>query len=596
MVAESKTIINIAGYQFVTLDRLHERRRELRQWCSELRLRGTILLASEGINLFLAGERQSIDTFLARLREDERLASFEVKESPSIEQPFRRMLVRVKKEIIAFGVPQINPEVHTSRRVTPHQLKTWLDEGTPLTLLDVRNDYEIELGTFRNAVRIGVNHFRHFPEAAEHLPEDLKHQRVVTFCTGGIRCEKAAPYLEQIGFQDVYQLDGGILKYFEDCGDSFYEGDCFVFDHRVSVDPRLEETAAALCFVCQAALTEAEQQSPLYEPGESCPHCYRSPDELQHDLFARRRRHLQELIDPLPGSIPYSNRRPIHVSSRFAGLSLLDFLCRLHPHVDRADWEEACREGRIRWQDAPVSPDRTVVAGEQYLHVFENTIEPDVNANVDWIFEDDWLVVVNKPAPLPMHPCGRFNRNTLVHLLEAIYRPLQLRVAHRLDANTSGVVVLSKTRKVASMVQPQFEQGVVRKEYLACVVGHPPNDEFENRAPIGLSRVPHGGRVVDPDGQSAETRFEVLARHDNGTALIRAIPVTGRTNQIRIHLWDLGFPVFGDPLYLPNRALGDRQSLSVDAPAMRLHARSLALRHPATGEYITFEAPLPKWC
>jgi predicted sulfurtransferase len=187
------------------------------------------------------------------------------------------MLVRLKKEIIAFGVEGIDPARRTSPKLSARELKQWLDEGRPVTLLDTRNDYEVRLGTFRHALPIGVDHFRDFPAAVRRLPDTLKEQPIVMFCTGGIRCEKAGPFMEREGFRQIYQLDGGILKYFEECGGAHYDGECFVFDQRVGVDPALHETDSVVCFGCQSPLTEAEQEDPRYVPGRTCPYCFQTP-------------------------------------------------------------------------------------------------------------------------------------------------------------------------------------------------------------------------------------------------------------------------------------------------------------------------------
>ncbi len=241
MNLELPPIVNVAAYRFVELDRLSELRVELFDLCHAADLRGTILLSPEGINVFAAGSRQSVDVLLARLRQIPGPADLDVKESFSRERPFRRMRIKIKREIIAFGVEGIAPGKYTSRRISPQELKQWLDEGRPVTLLDTRNNEEIQAGTFQNALTLGIDDFRSFPTAVNNLPEKLKRQPVVTFCTGGIRCEKAAPYLEREGFQDVYQLDGGILRYFELIGGAHFEGDCFVFDERVAVDPAMQE-------------------------------------------------------------------------------------------------------------------------------------------------------------------------------------------------------------------------------------------------------------------------------------------------------------------------------------------------------------------
>lgn len=267
------TYVNIAAYKFVKLTNLQDRRERLRDYCRSRDLKGTILLSPEGINLFIAGTRQEIDSLIAELAADAEIGPMEYKESLSDHQPFSRMLVKLKQEIIAFGVDGISPADHTSPKLPATELKRWLDEGQSVTLLDVRNDYEVSLGTFAGAEAIGVDHFRDFPDAAQRWRPEHKQQPVVMFCTGGIRCEKAGPYMERIGFENIYQLEGGILKYFEECGQEHFDGECFVFDKRVALDGQLRETDTALCFACQRTLSAEEQLSPDYVPGESCPYC-----------------------------------------------------------------------------------------------------------------------------------------------------------------------------------------------------------------------------------------------------------------------------------------------------------------------------------
>ncbi len=271
------SFVNISAYKFTPLDELPVWRERLLEVSRAGDLRGTILLSAEGINLVVAGTRSQIDTLLATLRRIPGLADLTPKESLSAEQPFNRMLVKIKKEIIAFGIPGIDPARRPSPKLSARTLKQWLDEGRPLTLLDTRNDYEIRLGTFRGALPAGIENFREFPAAVKNLPEEMKERPIVMFCTGGIRCEKAGPFLEQAGFKHVHQLDGGILKYFEECGGAHYEGECFVFDQRVGVDPSLRETNSVLCSNCQLPLTEAEQQNARYVPEVSCPYCADTP-------------------------------------------------------------------------------------------------------------------------------------------------------------------------------------------------------------------------------------------------------------------------------------------------------------------------------
>jgi UPF0176 protein len=274
----SASFINIAAYKFVTFNDTVERRADFQAICHDLDLKGTILLTPEGINLFLAGTRNNIDNFLGWLRQDARFADIEVKESLSNEQPFNRMLVKLKKEIITMRHPLIQPELGRAPVVKAADLKRWLDQGhddagKPVVMVDTRNAFEVDVGTFENTIDYRIHKFSEFPEViARHKPE-LDGKTVVTFCTGGIRCEKAAIHMQNIGYDSVYQLEGGILKYFEEVGGAHYQGDCFVFDHRTALNPELEATSTVQCFACRAVVTAREQISPLYKVGVSCPHC-----------------------------------------------------------------------------------------------------------------------------------------------------------------------------------------------------------------------------------------------------------------------------------------------------------------------------------
>jgi UPF0176 protein len=235
-------VVNIAAYKFVSLDQLPSLRDALKSRCLTLNLKGTILLAPEGINLFLAGSEDNIAAFKRDLASDARFADMTFKDSRSEALPFGKLLVKIKREIIPFGKPEINPAQQPAERLAARTLKAWLDARRDIVLLDTRNSFEIKHGTFKNATDFAIDHFRNFPRAAEHADPGLKEKTIVTFCTGGIRCEKAAPYLLQQGYQHVYQLDGGILKYFEQCGKAHFEGDCFVFDERIALDADLKPT------------------------------------------------------------------------------------------------------------------------------------------------------------------------------------------------------------------------------------------------------------------------------------------------------------------------------------------------------------------
>ena len=266
--------LHLSAYKFTPLSGLPELKVRLLDLCRSQDLCGTILLSEEGINFFVAGIPVSAEALLATLHTIPGLEDIVPKCSESMERPYNRMLVKIKKEIIAFGIEGIVPARRTTSKLSARELKRWLDEGRDVTLLDTRNDYEVHMGTFKGAVPAGIDHFRDFPEAVRKLPEAWKTRPVVMFCTGGIRCEKAGPFMEREGFQNVFQLDGGILKYFEECGGAHYEGECFVFDRRVGLDPALKETHSIMCFRCQMPLTPADQAHPHFVEGKSCPHCF----------------------------------------------------------------------------------------------------------------------------------------------------------------------------------------------------------------------------------------------------------------------------------------------------------------------------------
>jgi UPF0176 protein len=604
----AQPIVNISCYKFVPLDDLQQLRSAISERAKQLDLRGTVLLSPEGINLFVAGTQQAIDSFVEFLRSDERLGDLEPKESRNDYQPFNRMLVKIKKEIIAFGIDSVNPSQKTSPKLPPRQLQQWLNEGRRVHLLDVRNDYEYQIGTFDGAINMHLDHFREFPEAIAELPEEIKEEPVVMFCTGGIRCEKAGPFMEQAGFQQVYQLDGGILKYFETVGGDHYHGECFVFDQRVAVDPSLEETDTTQCYVCQAVVTAEEQQSADYKPGEFCPHCVVSEDEAMQRRLQQRQTQLDAVVKPLPGSIPYLNCRPLNVPQRFDGCELLDFLDEWHPQVGRGEWQRRVAEGLVaphtrnrrrkrrsrQPESLPLSPHRRVRGGERLDHLIPGTREPDVNPAIEFLYEDDDLLVINKPAPLPMHPCGRFNRNSLRYILNQIYHPERPHIVHRLDANTSGVLLLCRRKSVARVIQSRFEQQAVKKVYLARVHRIPQDSEFDCHERISDRPGADGIRLPAADGLSASTHFRLLSSFADGTALIEARPATGRTNQIRLHLWQLGHPIVGDPTYLPRHELGSNRTLQPEESAMCLHASRIQLTDHNGTERL-FESPEPDW-
>ena len=238
-------IFNIAAYKFVSLENLEKRRLALLEQTQAQAIKGTILLTPEGINLFLAGTQENIDQFLVWLRQDPAFADLEVKYSVSPDVPFKKMLIKIKREIIRMNHPTIRPEAGRAPAVDAQTAARWItqgcdDTGRPVVLLDTRNDFEVDAGTFVGAINWHLTKFTEFPQAVLDHKDELAGKTIISFCTGGIRCEKAAIFMGEVGIENVYQLDGGILKYFEQTGGVGYQGNCFVFDERRTVDSTLQ--------------------------------------------------------------------------------------------------------------------------------------------------------------------------------------------------------------------------------------------------------------------------------------------------------------------------------------------------------------------
>ncbi len=269
-------IKNIAFYKFfrpafdLTLARV-----ALRDRMRELEIKGTLLLSTEGINGSFAGSPEKTDAFVKFLLQIIGIQNPVLKISYCKKMPFTRTLVKIKPYIVAeAGETPIDLTVNTAPHLAPEELHRWIEEGKEMVILDTRNDYEYQVGKFKNSLHLGTAHFSDFEKDLEKAPKKWLNTPIVTFCTGGIRCEKAAPLMLKKGFREVYQLDGGILNYFEKVGRGYFEGGCFVFDQRVALDDKLAPTGDAMCFNCQAILSIEEQKSSLYQAPNHCPHCY----------------------------------------------------------------------------------------------------------------------------------------------------------------------------------------------------------------------------------------------------------------------------------------------------------------------------------
>ncbi|HLP91509.1 MAG TPA: rhodanese-related sulfurtransferase [Nostocaceae cyanobacterium] len=274
-MTQENLIVVATLYKFVSLPDFTEIRESLLDFCHSQAIKGTLLLAKEGINGTIAGSRQSIDAVLAYLRRDSRLADLEHKESYTDTLPFERMKVRLKQEIVTLGIPEVDPTEQVGTYVTPEEWNELISDPE-VTVIDTRNDYEISIGTFKGAKNPKTESFREFPEYVSKNLDPRKHKKVAMFCTGGIRCEKASSYMIAQGFQEVYHLKGGILKYLEEISpeESLWEGECFVFDERVAVRHGLEAGSYELCLSCGHPISEADKADPKFETGISCPHCF----------------------------------------------------------------------------------------------------------------------------------------------------------------------------------------------------------------------------------------------------------------------------------------------------------------------------------
>lgn len=268
------TLVVAAFYKFVKLPDYAEKQVPLLNFCKLQGIRGTILLATEGINGTIAGSRQGVGAVLAFLREDPRLADLEHKESTATEPPFDRMKVRLKREIVTLGIPEADPTEQVGTYIEPARWNEIITDPEVL-VVDTRNHYEYSIGTFKGAQNPQTDSFRQFPDYVNTQLDPTAHKKVALFCTGGIRCEKATSFMLAQGFEEVYHLRGGILKYLEEVPpeESLWEGECFVFDQRVAVQQGLELGTHEMCLSCGHPIAEEDKASPYYEAGIFCPYC-----------------------------------------------------------------------------------------------------------------------------------------------------------------------------------------------------------------------------------------------------------------------------------------------------------------------------------
>lgn len=267
-------IANITGYKFTPITDTKLLQEKIINLSEENNLKGTVLISDKGINFSVAGLIENTCKFVKVIKKDKQFSDIDIKTTFNEYQPFRKMLVRIKKEIISMGVDEINPYEFTGEKIKPVELNKKLDAGEDVILLDTRNEYEVRLGTFENAIDLNLDSFRDFPTKINGLREQIGDKEIVMFCTGGVRCEKASALMLKSGFKNVKQIDGGVINYFKETGGAHWKGDCFVFDDRVALDKELNETDYVLCFRCREPLNKDEIASEHYKIDEYCPYCY----------------------------------------------------------------------------------------------------------------------------------------------------------------------------------------------------------------------------------------------------------------------------------------------------------------------------------
>lgn len=287
-------VVVAALYKFVSLPNFREWREPIRALCEQHHIKGTLLLAEEGINGTIAGERADMDGLLAALRAMPGMAALEHKESYHEKNPFYRLKIKLKKEIVTLGVPGVDPNTQVGSYVDPQDWNQLLDDPE-VVVLDTRNDYEFAIGTFDRALDPHTKSFREFPDYVKQNLDPTKHKKIAMFCTGGIRCEKASSYMLAQGFAEVYHLKGGILKYLEEVSpqQSKWQGECFVFDNRVAVNHHLEKGQHEFCPGCRGAVAPADKQSDKFIENLCCPRCHDSLTDEQKLRFEERKRQIE---------------------------------------------------------------------------------------------------------------------------------------------------------------------------------------------------------------------------------------------------------------------------------------------------------------
>ena len=301
---------------------------------------------------------------------------------------------------------------------------------------------------------------------------------------------------------------------------------------------------------------------------------------------------INSVCTPLPGSIPYYHDYIFSVKKKYNNKTLIEFLDGSVPMISHENWLSKIKSGNLKVNNKPATPNMRVVSGYQISHTSDERTDPPININLGLIYSDNDLLIVDKPAPLPMHPCGRFRKNTLINILKQAFH-IDFKITHRIDANTTGIVVLAKNKVSATKIMRQFEDRTIKKEYLALVNGIVENDHFESTKSIGKEIIAGGARALSIDGEKAHSIFRVIKRYpEMNQTLLSVVPKSGRTNQIRLHLVDLGHTIVGDVNYNDTFNMNS-VPMTYDSDQLLLHAWKISFIHPTTGLMGTYTSPPP---
>lgn len=289
-----QSFVIMALYKFIDRPNFSRHKKPIDDFCKAQGIKGTLLLAQEGINGTVAGSQQAIDSLIEFLQQAMKFGPIEYKLSYDNHMPFHRMKIKLKKEIVTIGKPEAQPTQQTGVYVTPEEWNQLLQDPE-VVVLDTRNDYEVNIGTFKNAINPNTTSFREFPEYVKKTLDPKRHKKIAMFCTGGIRCEKASSYMLANGFAEVYQLHGGILKYLETMpeNNSLWQGECFVFDNRVSVNHQLQKGHYDMCHACRQPINDTDKASNKYEKNISCPHCFDTLSDDKRKRVAERAKQME---------------------------------------------------------------------------------------------------------------------------------------------------------------------------------------------------------------------------------------------------------------------------------------------------------------